>query len=117
MNTSPFERKPDLFGTPLRTRVLVFVALVEETYPREVAAVLDVPISNVQRVIGQYEEEGVLATRLFGRVRHVTLNPRWFARDALRAFLERYAVAFPDLAAKADALRRRPRRSGKPIVS
>ncbi len=117
MAPSPLERKPGLFGTPLRTRVLVFIALAEETYPREIATLLDVPISNVQRVIEQYEAEGVLATRLFGRVRHVTLNPRWFARDALRAFLERYAAAFPDLVAKADGLRRRPRRAGKPIVS
>ena len=75
-----------LFGRRLRTQVLVLVALLNETYPTQIARLLKSRLLPVQRVI-TLEAQGVLSTRLTGTVRLVTLNPRFFAIAELRDLL------------------------------
>ena len=106
-------RRSKLFGTERRTDVLILVALLGETYPREIARVSGAPLFSVQRVVDALEAEGILAIRTTGRERRLTLNPRFFAKDQLLALLLRLADARDDLADAVSQLRRRPRRKGK----
>ncbi|MGA8473581.1 MAG: hypothetical protein WB681_00810 [Candidatus Cybelea sp.] len=104
-----------LFGSASRTRVLTLVALLDDTYPRELSRLASVPLVSVQRIVNGLEREGVLATRIVGANRRVSLNPRFYGADELRSLLRKYAKRDPDLAHRASALRRRPRRAGKAL--
>lgn len=102
-----------LFGSRRKTEVLILTALLEETYPTELARLLDARQYSIQRVVDALEEEGVLATRRIGKERRVSLNPRYFAHAELRALLLRMAVGETELKEAASRVRRRPRRRGK----
>ncbi len=91
------------------------VALLEETYPAELSRILEARLYSIQKIVDSLDREGVLATRLIGGQRRVSLNPRFFAGNELRALLLRLAEAEEELKAKAAGLRRRPRRKGKSL--
>ncbi len=103
------------FGGQTRTRVLLALALLTQSYPRELARLLEVPVAGVQAALRGLERDGLVAGRLVGRTRLYDLNPRYFARDELRQYLVRLCQGAPDLNAAVTALRRRPRRDGKPL--
>jgi DNA-binding MarR family transcriptional regulator len=65
---------PSLFGTEMRTALLLLVAVLEETYPAEIAKHLGTTISSVQRTLDKLKDDGVIASRQRA-VRSVTLNP------------------------------------------
>ena len=95
--------------------MLVLLALLGESYPTELARLLDAPLFSVQTIVAALDREGVLATRPLGAVRRVSLDPRYFAYRDLRALLLRLAEAEPELQSAAASRRSRPRRPGKPI--
>src|SRR3972149_11862360 len=103
------------FGGGTRTRVLLALSLLVESYPRELARVLDAPLSGVQRALQSLEVDGIAAGRSVGRTRVFQLDPRYFARDALKQFLRRLTEPERGLPRQGGALRRRPRRTGKPV--
>ena len=108
MSSSPF-------GGQARTRVLLGLRLLDESYPRELARVLQLPLSGVQMAIRGLEREGLVAARTAGRMRLVRLNPRYFAREELQRYLLRLAAAERELQDRVAELRRRPRIAGKPL--
>ena len=103
------------FGGQARTRVLVALRLLEETYARELARLLGVPLSGVQAALRGLERDGLVAARAAGRTRLYRLSPRYFAREELQRYLLKLSEPERDLRARITALRRRPRRSGKPL--
>ena len=105
----------DVLGSPVRSRVLMYLAVAEESYPAEIAATLNIPKLTVQRILRDLENLGVVGSRLRGRVRLVSLDPTWYAAAELRALLERMASVDERVLAAASAVRRRPRRAGKPL--
>lgn len=101
------------FGSSTRTRLLVALGLLGQSYARELGRLLDAPVSVVQKAISSLERDGLIAGRFVGRTRLFEISPRYFAAKDLRAFLSRLAAADPDLTARVSRLRRRPRRTGK----
>ena len=101
------------FGSQTRTRVLLALSLLEETYARELARALEISLSVLQKAILGLERDGLVAVRKVGRTRVITLNPRYFASRELLALLNRLAEPENDLRAAVAMLRTRPRRSGK----
>ncbi|HEX3671780.1 MAG TPA: helix-turn-helix domain-containing protein [Candidatus Cybelea sp.] len=104
-----------LFGSPSRSSVLTLIALLDDTYPRELARLAGVPLASVQRMVNDLEREGVVASRVLGANRQVRLNPRFYGADELRTLLLKYAKRNPDLEIRVSKLRRRPRRAGKAL--
>ncbi|MHB8229934.1 MAG: MarR family transcriptional regulator [Vulcanimicrobiaceae bacterium] len=104
-----------LLGTRVRTRVLLAIALLERSYPREIARVTGVPLMSVQRIVNDLERQGVLASRRVGVQREVRLNPSYFAYRELKALLLRVSLADEGLTETVESLRRRPRRAGKAL--
>ncbi|MCY1046380.1 hypothetical protein OV208_34060 [Corallococcus sp. bb12-1] len=90
------------------------IRLLEGTYPSELAALLGVRPFTVQSILASLEREAILVSRLMGRTRMVSLNPRYFAHAELSALLWTLGAHDRDLQAKLAARRRRPRRAGKP---
>jgi DNA-binding MarR family transcriptional regulator len=103
-----------VFGSEVRTRVVVATIALRDTYPREIARLSGTPLVTVQRIVDDLERQGIVATRLSGNQRRVTVNPQWTAADELRALAVRLLDTLSDLRAALDAERRRPRRRGKP---
>jgi DNA-binding transcriptional ArsR family regulator len=101
------------FGGQARTRVLLALRLLDESYPRELARVLELPVNGVQMALRGLERDGLIAGRVAGRVRLVRLNPRYFARDELQRYLLKLTVAERRLQDRVAELRRRPRAAGK----
>ena len=107
--------QPKLFGSPLRTRILMLIAALSESYPAELARQLRAPLFSVQRIVDDLEREGVVASRRVGNERRVTLNQGYLGAPALRALLTQRADASLEIQSILGSVRRRPRRRGKPI--
>jgi len=103
------------FGSATRTRVLLALGLLEDSYPRELARVLGLPLSGVQRALQGLERDRLVAARSIGRTRQYRLDPGYFAYADLRRYVMRLLEAEEGLRRRAGALRRRPRRTGKPL--
>lgn len=101
------------FGSRTRTRLLLVLSLLEQSYARELSRVLEIPVSVIQKALLSLERDGLVAVRSVGRTRVVTLNPRYFARRELLALLNRLAEPEDRIRKAAATLRRRPRRTGK----
>lgn len=109
------QREPKLFGSPRRTQILAMLALLGESYPAELVRLLGATKASILQILDGLESEGVVASRLLGRTRRVTLDPRYFAAKELRALLEKLASGSRELQDLAAQRRARPRRKGKPL--
>ena len=103
------------FGGTARTRVLIALQLLEESFPRELARTLGSSLSGIQTALRGLERDGIVAGRTVGRMRLYRFEPRYFAMRELRAYLSRLASTEPVMERRVNSLRRRPRRSGKPM--
>jgi hypothetical protein len=88
-----------LFGSRRRTEVLILIAVLGETFPTEIARLLDAPLYSVQTIVSRLHDEGILVSHLWGRSRRVSLNPGFPAFEELQALLLRLAEAEPRLRA------------------
>jgi DNA-binding transcriptional ArsR family regulator len=105
-------KAPPLFGSEQRTRLLLLIAVLDETYPAELSRYGGSSISSVQRTLDLLEDEGLIATRQLV-VRAVTLNPAYPAAAALKALLLRIAEGYPQYQEIRESIRKRPRRRRK----
>jgi len=96
---------------------LLAISLLEESYPRELATVLGVRLYTVQTILASLEREGVIVSRLLGRTRRVSLNPRYFAYQELKSLLSKLGRQDLALQRSLASRRRRPRQVGKPGLS
>jgi len=103
------------FGSSARTRALLALRVLDESYARELARFLELNLSSVQKALGSLERDGLVAARAAGRTRLFRLNPRAPARRELERYLDRLLEPQVELHAQAARLRRRPRRMGKPL--
>lgn len=105
-------KAPTIFGSEQRTRLLLLIAVLEETYPAELAKYSGASISSVQESLDILERDALISTRQVV-VREVTLNPTYPAANELKAFLLRVIEGYPAYRQIAEAIRRRPRRRNK----
>jgi len=57
------------FGGQTRTLVLVALKLLDESFPRELARVLDVSLNGVQQALRGLKKDGLVAGHASGRTR------------------------------------------------
>ena len=108
------DREQALFGSRNRTALLLAVSLLGDTYPTELAEILSVRLYTVQSILSDLEREGVVVSRLLGRTRRISLNPRYFAHRELANLLSKLGQQDVALQQSLAARRRRPRRVTKP---
>ncbi len=87
--------------------------LLEESYPTELARLLEADPTVILNILDDLEATGVVVSRPLGRTRRVQLNPRYFASKELRALLSKLAEGAPELVRIAGTRRSRPRRPSK----
>jgi DNA-binding transcriptional ArsR family regulator len=108
-------RSKGLFGSRTRERVLKLLGLMDRTYPRELASLLDEDLSVVQRTVDDLERDGILASRLAGRTRIFELNRTYQHYVPVRELLARMGQSDPDTVEAAQRVRLRPRRAQKEL--
>lgn len=104
-----------LFGSSVRTEVLCLLAMLEESFPSELARVLGKPVRSIQNVVDAFEDMGLVVGITRGRERRIRLNPRYRAAVELKALLDRLGDFDPRLQELAATVRTRPRTKGKPL--
>jgi len=105
-----------LFGSANKEKVLLYIYAREEGYPRELAKYYGIDLNTIQNQFEKLEFGGVLYSRMVGRTRLYTFNPRFVFLDELKKMLEK-ALSFYSEEERERLLitRRRPRRKGKPL--
>ena len=103
------------FGSSARTRVLLALHILTESYARELSRLLEVSVSSVQKALRSLERDGLVAARNAGRTRLFRVDPRYHARTELERYLDRLLEPEAVLRTRVSTLRRRPRRTGKPL--
>jgi hypothetical protein len=76
---------------------------------------LELNLSGVQKALQFFERDGLIASGAAVRTRLFQLNPLAFAHRELECYLDRLLESETVLRGRAAALRRRPRRTGKPL--
>jgi hypothetical protein len=103
-----------LFGSKTAENVLMYLFVYQEGYPTEISRVFSLPLSMVQKQLQKFEEGGILASRLRGKVRIYQWNPRYPFRDEVERLLAKNFEYLPETVKdRFFRLRTRPRRSDK----
>ena len=105
-----------LLGSKSAERVLVYIFVRDEGYPREIARFFKTDLKSIQKQLDRLEAGGVLVSREVGRTRPYEFNPRYPFLKELKALLEK-ALSFYPQPEKEELVmnRRRPRGKGKTL--
>jgi predicted transcriptional regulator len=105
-----------ILGSSSGEKVLMFLFARDQGYAREIARFFDTDVAPIQKQLEKLENGGVLVSRLAGRTRLFSFNPRYPMVEELRSLLEKALQFYPDDVREAlTMVRRRPRRRGKPL--
>ncbi len=103
-------------GSEGAERVLLFLAARGEGYASEIASFYDMDVSTVQNQLKRMERDGLLVNKLSGRTRVYKFNPRYALLPEVEALLSKaLGMAPANLREGLTLVRRRPRRTGKPL--
>jgi len=104
-----------LFGNVIIERIFFFLDAYGEGYPSRIARTFEVPVNRIQQQLKRLEEGGIVASRLVGKVRLYTFNPRYPFLKELKGLIARASEFLPEKERTNFYSRRtRPRRAGKP---
>ena len=105
-----------ILGSASSERVLMFLFARDQGYAREIARFFNSDLAPIQKQLEKLENGGVLVSKLAGRTRVFSFNPRYPMLDEVRKLLEKTLQFYPDDTHEALTMeRRRPRRRGKPL--
>ncbi len=105
-----------LFNSKNKENILLFLSLRGEGYPREISSYFGSDISPIQNQLEKLENGNILSSKLVGRTRVYTFNPRYPFLKELMALLRKATEFLPEEERNRLLLvRKRPRRKGKPL--
>jgi len=105
-----------LFGSRSTAWALLFLQNYGEGHARRIASAFGVSHNAIQRQLRRLEDDGILVSRMVGRSRVFTWNPRNPTVKNLRDFLEaELGLLSNDITKRYFRERQRPRRSGKAL--
>lgn len=105
-----------ILGSVNAERILVYLLVRERGYAREIAAFYETDLTPIQNQLQKFELGGVLVSFLVGRTRVFEFNPRYAFLFELKALLNKAFEFYPpEEIEKLKMVRKRPRRTGKPL--
>lgn len=105
-----------LFGNPVVEKIFFTISVYNECYALGLAKTFDEPVNKFQQQLKRLEEGGIIVSRLVGRVRIYTFNPRYPFLEELNALISAAYEFIPGKEKERFYSRRtRPRRAGKPL--
>ena len=104
-----------LLGSISAERTLIYLFARGEGYAREIARFFQTDLSPIQKKLEKLEAGGILSSRLAGKTRLYSLDPRYPFKAEIENLLKKALTFYPPDEREALLMnRRRPRRSGKP---
>ncbi len=104
-----------LFGNSVIEKVFFTLFVYGEGYPLGMAKTFDEPVNKFQQQLKRLEESGIIVSRLVGKVRLYTYNPRYPFLNELKSLISRaYEYVPKEEKERYYKKRTRPRRKGKP---
>ena len=105
-----------LLGSTKKEKVLLYIYTHGEAYAREIARAYLFNLNTVQNQLLNLERDGVLYSKLKGKIRIFGINPRYSFKEELEALLEKALSFIPkEEVERYYKPRLRPRRTGKPL--
>jgi len=105
-----------LFNSKIKERILLTLLVRKELYARDLAAIFSGSLSPVQNQLKKLEKGGVVVSRLKGRTRLYSFNPRYPFLKQIEGLLTKVLSFVPAYERKKYYTPRlRPRRAGKPL--
>ncbi len=105
-----------LLGSISGERILLYLFARGEGYAREIARFYNTDLTPIQRSLEKYETNGLLSSRLVGKTRLYSFNPRYAFKPEIENLLKKALTFCPPGEREALMMnRRRPRRAGKPL--
>jgi hypothetical protein len=105
-----------LFGNPVIEKIFFTILVYDESYALGLAKTFDDPVNKFQQQLKRLEDGGIVVSRLVGRTRVYTFNPRYAFLKELMAFISKAYEFVPETEKERFYSRRtRPRRAGKPL--
>ncbi len=105
-----------LLGSQSKEQVLLYIIAREEGYAKQIAEYFECAITPIKKQLENLEYATVLSSKNVGRTRLFSINPRYIFRKELQALIEK-EISFlsEEEQEKLLTLRKRPRRTGKPL--
>lgn len=105
-----------LFGNVIVEKIFFFLNTYGEGYPLGMAKTFGEPVNRIQQQLKRLENSGVIVSRLVGKVRLYTFNPRYPFLKELKTLVSKAYEFLPEVEKDKYYRRRtRPRRAGKPL--
>lgn len=106
-----------IFGNVTAAKIMLYLFHYGEAYASGISRDMKITLSQVQKQLDKFEEAGILVSKSMGRVRIYTFNPKIAVTKKLKELIQVFYDAIP-LEQKEElfAVRRRPRRKGKPVI-
>jgi predicted transcriptional regulator len=105
-----------LLGSINRERVLLFLYSRDEGYAREIARFYKTDLSQIQKQLERLEIGNIVFSKMSGKTRVYSLNPRYPFLKELQTLLEKVLSFYPpNEYEELTRSRKRPRRKGKPL--
>jgi hypothetical protein len=105
-----------LFGNIIIEKILFTLFVYGEGYPLGMAKTFKQPVNRFQQQLKRLENAGIIVSRLLGRVRVYTFNPRYSFLEEIKALIAKAFEYIPEKEKGAYYKKRtRPRRAGKPL--
>ena len=105
-----------LVGNPTAEKVLLYLHNYGEGYGTQIAKTFDISLNQVQKQLDRLENGGIFVSRLVGRTRVYSWNPRYPFVKPIRSLLEEVISSLPKAEVKKYYRQRmRPRKKGKPL--
>lgn len=105
-----------LLGSEYAEKVLIYLEVRGKGYASEIAAFYNADLVTIQNQLLKFEGGGVLVSFLSGRTRVFEFNPAYPFLEELKALLGKALHYYrPEDVERLKMIRRRPRRTGKPL--
>lgn len=105
-----------IFGNIVIEKILFMLYVYGEGYPLGMAKTYKEPVNRFQQQLKRLENAGVIVSRLIGKVRVYTFNPRYLFLEELKSLIAKAFEFLPEKEKAAYYRRRtRPRRAGKTL--
>ena len=98
-------------------KILLYLLCRESGYGKGIAEFFGMSQNATQKQLARLESDGIVFSKLVGKLREYRLNPRYPFRDQLRALIKAALKAYPESIRRELTIERsRPRQAGKPTV-
>jgi DNA-binding transcriptional ArsR family regulator len=107
-----------IFGNATAAKVMLYLFHYGEAYTTGIAQDMGMARSQVQKQLDRFEASGILVSKLMGKVRIYSFNPKLGVIKKLKELIQVFYDAMPmEEREKLFSERRRPRRRGKPVIA